>query len=78
MISLGLGTVSTLGTAMQASQISSLSSRTDDKAEQTDLAAALSRITSLETSVAALTTAASGYASATGLANVCTFVSIIP
>ena len=45
---IGLGAAGAIGSAVQAGQLSSLSSKVDEKASQTDLTSALARITALE------------------------------
>ena len=45
---IGLGATGAVGSALQAGQISSLSSKVDEKASQVDLTAALARIAVLE------------------------------
>ena len=45
---IGLGATGAIGSAVQAGQISSLSSKVDEKASQVDLTSALARIAVLE------------------------------
>ena len=87
-ISLGLSAVGAIGTVVQANEISALRSYVDEKAASTDLANALARITSLESTLSTLsatvTTLSSSSSSsssdvtalATKVASICTTVKI--
>lgn len=78
-VSMGLGAVGSLASAMQAGQISTLDQKVSDKAEATDLALASTRIGTLETKLAAAeatisTLSGSSTSSASSISSICTAV----
>jgi hypothetical protein len=63
-MSLGLGAAGSLGTIVQASQISTLDDKVDEKASSADLTSANSKITALETSSASSSTSSAAVCAA--------------
>ena len=79
MLSLGLGAVSSLAAGVKAEQISTLQTKVDDAAKATDLATALTRISTIETELstaeASITSlGTSSYTSTSYVSSICTAV----